>query len=111
MQLIEYSDFKKLEMRVGIIRAVERIEKSEKLYKLQVDVGFDHEIQIVSSLVPYYSAEELLNQRIIVLVNLKPTKFCGELSQGMLLCAENENGSQCVLLTTAKEIAQGTSVT
>lgn len=111
MQNIEFSDFKKLDMRIGQIKTVERIIKSDKLYKLQVDLGEDNTIQIISSLVPYYTAEELLNKNIVVLVNLKPTKFCGELSEGMLLCAENEDGSECVLLTSERGISIGTSIT
>lgn len=111
MEQIEYFDFKKLEIKVGKIVKVERIPRTEKLYKLQVDVGDEKTRQIVTSLVPYYKEEKLLNQRIVVLVNLKPTKFAGELSEGMLLCAEKEDGTECVLLTTEKEIDTGTRIT
>lgn len=81
-----------------------------KLYKLQVDIGYEKPIQIVTSLVPYYTEEGLKNQKIIVLVNLKPAKFVGETSEGMLLCAEKENGSECVLLTVQKDIDVGTPI-
>jgi len=108
---VGYSDFKKLEIRVGKIVKVERIHRTEKLYKLQVDVGSEKTRQIVTSLVPYYKEEGLINQKIVVLVNLKPTKFAGELSEGMLLCAEKEDGTECVLLTTEKEIDTGTRIT
>ena len=111
MEQIEFSDFKKLKMGVGEIVKVERVPKTDKLYKLQVDIGKENPIQIVTSLVPHYKEEELLNQKIVVLVNLKPTKFAGELSEGMLLCAEKEDESECVLLTTEKEIAVGSKVT
>lgn len=111
MNQIEFLDFKKLDMKVGKILEVERIPKTEKLYKLQVSIGTEKPIQIVSSLVPYYSKEELINQKIIVLVNLKPTKFAGELSEGMLLCAETDDESKCVLLTTEKESEEGTNIT
>ena len=107
--LIEYGDFKKLEMKVGQIIKVERVENTEKLYKLQVDIGTT--IQIVTSLVPYYTEEKLLNKKIVVLVNLKPTKFKGELSEGMLLCAETEDESECVLLSVDKDIKVGTNIT
>ncbi len=110
MQEIEYSDFKKLRMKVGKIVLVERIPKTDKLYKLQVDIG-SKQIQIVSSLVPYYKEEELINKKIVVLINLKPTKFAGEISEGMLLCAEKEDESECVLLTTEREIEQGVQIT
>jgi len=108
--LIEYSDFTKLKMKVGIITEVVRVENTQKLYKIQVNMG-ENTIQIVSSLVPYYSIEELLNKKIVVLTNLKPTKFRGELSEGMLLCAETNDESECVLLSVDKDIAVGTSIT
>lgn len=110
MEKISYNFFKKLQMKVATIKSVSRIPNTDKLYKLQVDLG-DSNIQIVSSLVPYYSEEELLNKTIIVLVNLEPTKLHGEVSEGMLLCAEKEDESECVLLTTESEIANGTLIT
>ncbi|MBI2139043.1 methionine--tRNA ligase subunit beta [Candidatus Woesearchaeota archaeon] len=111
MEQVEFSDFKKLEIRVGKILNAERIPKTEKLYKLKIEIGKGEQAQIVTSLVPYYKEEELINQSIVVLVNLKPTKFAGEVSQGMLLCAEKEDGSECVLLTTEREISPGTRIT
>lgn len=111
MQTIEYTDFTKLDIRVGKVIEVERVPGTEKLYKMQVDIGVEQKIQIVSSLVPYYTEEELLDARIIVLVNLKPTKFRGELSEGMLLAAETDDGSECVLLTTREEISLGAKIT
>jgi tRNA-binding protein len=108
MEHITYQDWKKLELKVGKIVSVERVPKTEKLYRLQVDIR-ERTIQIVTSLVPYYTEEELLGQLIVVLVNLKPAKFGGELSEGMLLCAEE--GEKCVLLTTQKDIGAGTPVT
>ena len=76
MEEITFDEWKKLEIRVGKILKVERVPRTEKLYKLQVDLG-DKSVQIVSSLVPYYTEEELQNRKIVVLVNLKPTKFAG----------------------------------
>ena len=111
MEAVDYSDFCKLDLRVGQVVRVDRIPGTEKLYKMIVDLGSEKKIQIVSSLVDYYSEEELDNARIIVLVNLKPTKFHGELSEGMLLAAETEDGSECVLLTTREEITIGTKIT
>ena len=110
MDQINFKDWKKLKMQVGQILEVTRVPKTDKLYKIQVDLG-DKKIQIVSSLVPYYTEEELLNKKIIVLVNLKPTKFAGELSEGMLICAEKEDESECVLLTVEKDIDIGTLIT
>lgn len=111
MQEIGFDEWKKLNIKVGKILEVERIPKTEKLYKLKVDVGTGKPIQTVTSLVPYYTKEELKNQKIIVLVNLKPTKFAGEISEGMLLCAEKDDGSECVLLTVQKDMDVGTPIT
>lgn len=111
MQEVSLADFNRFDLRVGKILAVERIPKTEKLYKLQVDIGQKTPIQLVSSLVPYYSAEELINRKIVVLVNLKAAKLAGELSQGMLLCAEDKNSGKCVLLTVHKDISAGTPIT
>jgi tRNA-binding protein len=98
-------------MKVGKILKVERVADTDKLYKLQVDTGGEKPIQIVTSLVPYYKEEELQDRKIIVLVNLEPAKFAGELSEGMLLCAENKEEGTCVLLTVEKDIKPGTDVT
>ncbi len=111
MEQISFDEWKKLQMKVGDILGVERVPKTEKLYKLQVNIGEEKPIQIVTSLVPYYSEQELKGQKIIVLVNLKPTKFAGEISEGMLICAEKEDGSECVLLTVQKDIDIGTPIT
>lgn len=111
MDQITFDEWKKMEMKVGKILVVERIPKTDKLYKLQVDVGADKPVQIVTGLVPYYTEEELKDKKIIVLVNLAPAKFAGEESNGMLLCAENEDENKCVLLTVEKDIEAGTLVT
>lgn len=111
MNTIEYEDFAKLDMRAGTIVLCEKVENAEKLYKIMVDVGEAQHRQIVSSLVDYYTAEELVGKRIIVLVNLKPRKMRGIESQGMLLCSESEDGATCVLLKPEKDVKPGTPVT
>ena len=111
MNTIEYEDFAKLDMRAGTIISCEKVENAEKLYKIMVDVGEAQHRQIVSSLVDYYTAEELVGKRIIVLVNLKPRKMRGIKSQGMLLCSESEDGATCVLLKPEKDVKPGTPVT
>ncbi len=111
MERIDFEDWKKLQLKVGRILEVQRVPKADKLYRLQVDVGADKLMQLVTSLVPYYSEEELADQTIVVLVNLKPARFAGEVSEGMLLCAEKEDGSQCILLTTEKPVDPGTPIT
>jgi len=107
---ISIDDFKKVDMRVGKILSVEKIPNRDKLYKLQVDIGEEKPRQIITGLVPYYSTDELLGKQIIVLANLEPAKFAGEISEGMLLAAESENNSKCVILTVDKEIEVGTRI-
>ncbi|MBN1502142.1 lysine--tRNA ligase [Candidatus Woesearchaeota archaeon] len=110
MEMVSFDEWKRLKMKVGKIINVEKIPRSDKLYKLQVDIG-DKKIQLVSSLVPYYKEKDLLNKKIIVLVNLKPSKFGGETSEGMLLCAESDDGKTCVLLAPEKDVEVGTQIT
>ncbi len=111
MDQISFDEWKKVEMKVGKILEVERVANTDKLYKLQVDVGEDKPRQIVTGLVPFYKEEELKDRKIIVLTNLKPAKFKGEISEGMLLCAENETSGQCMLLSVEKDIETGTTIT
>ncbi len=101
-------DFKRLDMRVGTIAEVERIPGSERLYKLQVDMGGELR-QIVTGLRGYYTEEELKGKVIIVLTNLKPAKIFGISSNGMLLAAEFDG--QLALLTTDRRISNGAKVT
>ncbi len=109
--IIEYGDFAKLDMRAGCILECVKVENAEKLYKLSVDIGEEKPRTIVSSLVDYYTAEELVGKRIIVLANLKPAKMRGVLSEGMLLCTESEDGKTCVLLKPETDVPPGTPVT
>jgi len=110
MDKISFADFKKIEMRVGKIISVEKIPNRDKLYEIKVDIGEKKARQIISGLVPYYSPEELKGKYIIVVTNLKPAKFAGKVSEGMLLAAESNDGVECVLLTIDKKIAVGTKV-
>lgn len=107
---INYDDFKKIEMKVGKVLSVEKIPNRDKLYKLQVDVGEEQPRQIITGLVPYYSKEELEGKLIVILTNLKPAKFAGEISDGMLLAAETDDHQKCVVLTVDKEIEVGTKI-
>lgn len=110
MEHVEYSDFKKLRMQVGSIISADRMARTEKLFKIVVDVG-QKTIQIVSSLVGYYTDEELVGKQIVVLTNLKPMEFSGSISEGMLLCAENEKEGICVLLAPERKVPEGTMIT
>lgn len=105
---VSFSDFEKLDICVGKIVNVEEVPRTQKLYKIQVDIK-DRTIQIVSSLKDYYATEELMNRLIVVIVNLEKATFCGELSEGMLLCAEWEDS--CILLTPERPIEVGARIT
>lgn len=105
---ITLKDFKKLDIRIGNIAQVEKIPGSDKLYKLKVDMG-DEVRQIVTGLVGYYTADELKGMKIAVLMNLKPAKIFGQVSNGMLLAAES--GDKLSLLTVDREIPNGAKVT
>lgn len=96
-------------MRVGTIISVERVKRTKKLYKIIVDLGELGSRQTISSLVGYYTPEELVGKKIIFLVNLKPAKFAGEVSEGMLLAAEK--GERLALLSVDREIPDGANVT
>ena len=109
MSQVSFSDFKKLDMRVGTIIKVEPVPRTSKLYKIQVDLGEIGVKQTISSLVGYYTPEELTNKKIVFLTNLKPAKFSGEISEGMLLAVEIDD--KLALLTTDKEIQDGARVT
>jgi len=106
---ITYDDFKRLDARVGTITQVDRVPRTEKLYRILVDLGPLGTRQTLSSLVGYYSPEELVGKRIVFLFNLKPTKFSGEVSQGMLLAAEL--GEKLALLTIDRAISNGARMT
>jgi len=85
--IITIDELDKVELKVGQIKEVEKVAKSKKLYKLQVDVGEKELRTIVSGLVPYYKEEELLGKQVVVVTNLQPAKLCGVESNGMLLAA------------------------
>ena len=87
-----------LAYKVGQIKEVERVPKSKKLYKLQVDVGEKTPRTIVSGIVPYYTEEELLGKQVVVVTNLKPAKLCGIESNGMLLAAGEEDVVKLLVL-------------
>lgn len=107
-QRITFDDFKKIDARVGTITTVERVPRTDKLFRILVDLGPMGVKQTVSSLVGYYEPDQLKGKRVIFLCNLPPTKFAGEVSQGMLLAAGHETA--VALLTTDREIANGSKI-
>ena len=86
--MIEYSDFTKLDLRVGSIKVCEKVPKSKHLYRLVVDCGEKNMRQIITGISKFYSSEELVDKKIVVLTNLKPRNIMGLESQGMLLAAD-----------------------
>ena len=105
---ISYEDFAKLQFQVGQIIACEEVKKSKKLLCSQVKIGSEVK-QIVSGIKAHYTAEEMVGKKVMVLVNLKSAKLAGILSEGMILCAENENG-ELALMTPEREMPAGAEI-
>ena len=107
--LISIDKFFETKLKVGQILEAEKVEKSNKLVKLQVHVGEETPRQILAGIGRHYTPEELIGRKIIVVANLKPAKLMGHESQGMLLAASDDNGN-LELLSVAPTIPAGTSV-
>ena len=105
---IQYEDFMKMDIRVGKIIAAEKVAKTKKLMKLTVDTGID-ERTIVSGIAEHYTPEEVIGRQVSVLVNLEPKPLKGIVSQGMILMAENADGSLS-FVTPDKEVKPGSEV-
>lgn len=105
---ITFDDFAKMQFQVGEIIKCEEVPKSKKLLCSQVRIGSQIK-QIVSGIKQHYSAEEMVGKKVMVLVNLKPAKLAGVLSEGMLLCAEDAEGN-LALLTPEKEMPAGAEI-
>ena len=105
---ITFDDFMKMQFQVGEIIACEEVPKSKKLLCSQVKIGSQVK-QIVSGIKQHYSAEEMVGKKVMVLVNLKPAKLAGVLSEGMLLCAEDAEG-KLALLTPEKDMPAGAEI-
>lgn len=105
---ITFEEFGKMQFQVGEIIACEAVKKSKKLLCSQVKIGSQVK-QIVSGIKAHYSPEEMVGKKVMVLVNLKPAKLAGVLSEGMLLCAEDENG-ELALMVPEKEMPSGAEI-
>lgn len=88
---IQYDDFAKLDFRVGTITAAEKIEKADKLLKLEIDLGFEKRT-IVSGIALHFKADEIIGKQVVVVANLTPRKMRGIESNGMILMAEDGDG-------------------
>ena len=105
---ITFDDFEKMQFQVGEIIECKAVEKSKKLLCSQVKIGSQIK-QIVSGIRKYYTPEEMVGKKVMVLVNLKPAKLAGVLSEGMLLCAEDENG-ELSLVVPEKPMPAGAEI-
>ena len=105
---ITFEQFGAMQFQVGEIIACEAVKKSKKLLCSQVKVGSQVK-QIVSGIKAHYTPEEMVGKKVMVLVNLKPAKLAGVLSEGMLLCAEDENG-ELSLMVPEKKMPSGAEI-
>ena len=105
---ITFEDFEKMQFQVGEIISCEAVKKSKKLLCSQVKIGSQVK-QIVSGIKAHYTPEEMVGKKVMVLVNLKPAKLAGVLSEGMLLCAEDVDGN-LALMTPEKKMPAGAEI-
>ena len=107
---ITIDDFAKLQFQVGEVIACEEVKKSKKLLCSQVKIG-DEVRQIVSGIRKYYTAEEMVGKKVMVITNLKPAKLAGLMSEGMLLCAEGPDGSLALMTPEAdRNVPDGSEI-
>ena len=105
---IEYEDFAKLEFLTAKVIVCEKVENADKLLKFVLDIGNDEQRVVVSSIAEYYKPDELVGRTVLYLANLKPKKFRGVMSHGMLLLADN--GKTLSMMTTEKDFGAGCEV-
>ena len=111
MEQVEYSDWEKLDLRVGKILKAEDIEGADKLYKLQVDLGKElGKRTLCAGIKKYYSKEDLKGKKIVVFANLKPRMLRGIESQGMLLAASDKDDEKVVLISPESDIEVGSKI-
>jgi len=106
---IVYDDFAKLDLKVGTILSAEKVEKADKLLKLEVDLGFEKRI-VVSGIALHFKPEEIIGKQVVVVANLTPRKMRGIESNGMILMAEDKEG-KLYFVSPEQKIHEGSSVT
>jgi methionine--tRNA ligase beta chain len=106
-ETISFEEFKKLDIRIGKVLSVEAVVGSEKLIKMEVDLGTEKR-QILAGILQYYKPEDLVGKSFVFLTNLEPKKMMGLESQGMILCADKEDEPIC--LSPLKDAPPGTIV-
>ncbi|MBX2943351.1 MAG: methionine--tRNA ligase [Cyclobacteriaceae bacterium] len=105
---ITYDEFSKMDMRIGKVISAEKVEKSKKLLKMQIDTGIDTRT-VLSGIAEHYTPEEMVGKQVTILVNLAPRKIMGFESQGMILMAEDKDGS-LKLINTSDPVAPGSPI-
>jgi len=107
-ELIEFPDFQKVKLRVGEVISAEKMKKSKKMMKIQINDGWKTR-QIMSGIAEHYEPEQLVGKKVVFVSNLKPAKLMGELSEGMILAAEDATGALS-MLSTEKEFDAGSLI-
>lgn len=107
---IDIDDFAKLDLRVAQVIKAEKVKGTDKLLKLELEVGTDKR-QVVTGIAHHYEPEELEGKKVIFLANLKPAKFRGIESQGMILAASDEKDTELAMVTIDKDLPTGLKVT
>lgn len=108
MSDISFDDFTKVELKVGTVVSAEEVEGSEKLIKVQVNLGEESNRQILAGIRKWYTPDDLIGKQVVVVSNLEPRKLMGMESQGMVLAVESKEG--LALLTASEEIEPGKNV-
>ncbi|MGM9987421.1 MAG: methionine--tRNA ligase subunit beta [Bacillaceae bacterium] len=107
--VIKIDDLDKIELKLGKILECEKHPNADRLLVFQIDLGEERR-QIISSIAEFYTCEELIGKSVVVVTNLKPAKFRGLESNGMLLCASTPNEEQLDLLTITRDLPAGSKV-
>jgi methionyl-tRNA synthetase len=107
--MINFDDFKKVDLRVGRVVQAEKVEKSDKLLKLIIDIGEEEERQVLSGIAQSYNPEDLISKNVILVANIEPRSIMGFESRGMVLAVGTENG--IVLISPEEETDPGLQVT
>ena len=108
--IVSFSEWEKLDLRVGQITEIEEIENADKLYKLTIDIGKDNPRIVCAGIKENYSKKELKDKKIILFVNLTPRKIRGIESQGMILAAIDEENDKVILISPEKNISIGSKI-
>ncbi|MEM3369447.1 MAG: methionine--tRNA ligase subunit beta [Candidatus Micrarchaeia archaeon] len=105
---IDYNTFLKIDLRTATVLEAEKVEGSDKLLKLKIDLGYEQR-QLVAGIAHMYKPEEIIGKQIIIVANLEPRKIRGVESNGMLLAVENSEG-KIILITTSEKTENGLKV-